>query len=88
MEDTIKILQMMIDSYNQRGGGYSQKQALTSALSILKKIDVSKIFNSILNQKPRGLLGNSTGGGTMIDAYPDEYKLAQAIVDYLTPEEI
>jgi len=71
-EDTIKILQMMIDSYNQRGGGYSQKQALHFAIKVLQRIDVDSLCNFLMS-----ISGNP--------AMTYERK-AQAIVDYLTQE--
>jgi len=89
-DEVVKVLNNFLSDSNFPGKSPRAKQALSSAICLIQdyqklreRVSVEKIFNIILDQEPRGLLGNSTGGGSMIDAYPGEYKLAQSIVTYL-----
>ena len=51
--------------------------------------DVNETFDLILTTKYPGglpLLPNSTGGANLKDVYPDEYKLAKAVIKRLEGE--
>jgi hypothetical protein len=69
-EEAMKIFQMMIGIYNKRGGGYSQKEALTYALSLMERVDVKKITQRIFHTQTASLETTNK-------------QLAQSITSYL-----
>ena len=51
LQSDIRVLELMIEHYEKRGGGYSQKEALKTAIKIMKKkpveLDEGKILKLI-----------------------------------------
>ncbi|KKN70021.1 hypothetical protein LCGC14_0434680 [marine sediment metagenome] len=56
--NAIKIFKLMIKSYEERGGGHSQKEALTYAITqlekpVLERLDKEKVIESIQHLFPK-----------------------------------